>query len=349
MRNSPSSVFFHTIDGAFFLVKRITSVGGVSITLNNYLYMKYVWITLAVVVVLGLLAWFVFPETFSVMNERAEVVEEQPIPVEPDGGIGDGAEPLPEPEDEPLPPVETIGESAGGHDIVAYHFGDGKTELLFVGGVHGGYSINTAQVAFELVDYLEENPDAVPENVTVTVIPVLNPDGLEAVTGRVGRFDPDAVSASDSERVAGRFNQNDVDLNRNFDCEWQAEGTWQSQTVSGGNEPFSEPETRAIRDYVESRAIAAAVVYYSQAGGVYASSCRDGILADTRALTNRYANASGYDAFEEFDYYEITGDMVNWFAKKKIPAISVLLTSHDDSEWAKNRAGIEAVLNEFAE
>src|SRR3989344_2947075 len=81
-----------------------------------------------------------------------------------------------------------IGTSVEGRDILAYRFGTGDTELLFVGGIHGGYSWNTTLVAFELVDYLEENADAIPENISVTVIPVLNPDGLNTVVGTAGRF-----------------------------------------------------------------------------------------------------------------------------------------------------------------
>src|SRR3954462_3465189 len=73
---------------------------------------------------------------------------------------------------------EVIGKSVQGRDIVAYHFGSGQKEVLFIGGIHGGYSWNTALVAGELVTYLKGNQSAVPQNVRVTVIPVMNPDGL---------------------------------------------------------------------------------------------------------------------------------------------------------------------------
>jgi hypothetical protein len=148
--------------------------------------------------------------------------------------------------------------------------------------------------------------------------------------------------------VAGRFNGNTVDLNRNFDCDWQANAKWQNKTVSGGASAFSEPESQAIKTYIEANVLKAVVVYYSAAGGVFSSSCHNGILAETRTLTNVYAKAAGYPAKEEFNFYEITGDMVNWLAKKNIPAISVLLTNHEDVEWSKNQAGIEAVLKYFA-
>jgi hypothetical protein len=88
-------------------------------------------------------------------------------------------------------------------------------------------------------------------------------------------------------------------------------------------------------------------VWYSSAGGVFASNCHNGILPETLTLTNTFAKASGYPAYNDFNFYEITGDMVNWLAKEEIPAISVLLTNHTDTEWTKNKAGIEAVLKQY--
>ncbi len=243
-----------------------------------------------------------------------------------------------------------IGTTVSGRPITAYHFGEGETELLFIGGIHGGYSWNTALVAYELVDYLDENPNLIPDNVTVTVIPVLNPDGLFETVGTFGRFAPAmATGLSEEKRIAGRFNANEVDLNRNFDCEWDAEGTWQSRTVSGGSAPFSEPESAALRDFVQEYTPSAVVTWYSAAGGVYSSNCLNGVSAETKSLTALFASASGYKPYESFDFYEITGDMVNWFAKNNVPAISVLLTNHTDTEWEKNRAGIEAVISSYAE
>lgn len=245
---------------------------------------------------------------------------------------------------------ETIlGQSVDGRDIVAYHYGTGEKELLFVGGVHGGYSWNTALVGYELMDYLEENPSAIPENIRVTVVPVLNPDGLEKFIGTAGVFTKEDALASTIDSKTARFNAHVVDLNRNFDCDWESTGTWQNQDVDGGDAPFSEPESAAIRDYVAVHIPAAAVVWYSSAGGVFASSCHNGVSSETRAITNLYADAAGYKAYEEFDFYEITGDMVNWLAKENIPAISVLLTTHSDTEWSKNQKGIEALFAHYAE
>jgi len=248
-----------------------------------------------------------------------------------------------------------IGKSVEGREIVAHHFLGTQTnststplELLFVGGIHGGYEWNTALVAYETIKYLKENPSIIPQNVKVTVIPVLNPDGLNKVVGTTtGNFTKADVSSSQETVVSGRFNAHNVDLNRNFDCDWKSSATWQSKTVSGGDSAFSEPESQAIQNYVEKNKPTAVVVWYSAAGGVFASNCHNGVSSETSALTKKFADASGYPAYQSFDFYSITGDMVNWLAKSNVPAISVLLTNHTDTEWTKNKAGIEALLKYY--
>ena len=252
------------------------------------------------------------------------------------------------------PSKTVIGKSVEGNNLTAYHYPPTKTEstrdteILFVGGIHGGYSWNTTLVAYELMDYLEKTPTAIPSNVKVTVIPSLNPDGQKKTVGTTERFTKAAVPTAPAERISGRFNANNVDLNRNFDCDWQAEGVWQTKKVSGGTAVFSEPESLAIQKYVEENKPDAVIVWYSAAGGVFASNCHNGVLAETKKLTSLFAKASGYKEYNDFDFYEITGDMVNWLAKKNIPAISVLLTDHENTEWSKNKAGIDALLKNYA-
>lgn len=312
------------------------------------------FIVILIIILIGVGAYFVFQSS----GDRVEVptdgdtTEDNGTDTDTDSDTTDNGDDTTDGDDDTQTTTEgetTIGTSADGNDITAYHYGTGSTELLFVGGIHGGYSWGTSLVAYELMDHLESNPDVIPSNVRVTVVPTLNPDGLEEVIGTTGRFTRSDAPASSVDTTSGRFNGNGVDLNRNFDCEWQSTGTWQQTSVDGGTEPFSEPEARAIRDYVTANNPAAAVVWYSAAGGVYASACGNGVLPETTELTNLYADASGYPAYESFDFYEITGDMVNWLAKEDIPAISVLLSSHGSVEWSMNREGVEAILEHYAQ
>lgn len=297
--------------------------------------MKNAIIFFAIVIVVGIAGYFLF------LKPSEEVVAPTEV------STATSTQDVVPPTAEERKPVEVIGRSADGRDIVAYHFGTGDTELLFVGGIHGGYEWNTALVAFELMDYLGSTQSIVPENVRVTVVPVLNPDGLHRTINKEGRFTKADVKVSLAESVSGRFNGNNVDLNRNFDCEWQPEGAWQDKTVSGGSKPFSEPESQAIQAYVAKHKPAAAVVWYSAAGGVFASNCKNGILPGTQTIMKLYSDASRYPAYDDFDFYEVTGDMVNWLAKNGIPAVSVLLTNHTDTEWSKNKAGVDALLKHF--
>lgn len=310
--------------------------------------MKNILIGVLVVVLIGLVVFIVMRDSSTtVINESDETAKEDVALTTPPPTTNE-PEAIPAETDENKP-VTKIGSSVDEHEIKAYHYGTGDNEVLFVGGMHGGYSWNTALVAYELMDYLEENPGAVPEGVKVTVIPVLNPDGLTTVAGKTESFTKADIPTAAGATIPGRFNGNNVDLNRNFDCAWQASGTWQNRAVSGGSEAFSEPESQALRDYVNDAKPTAVVVWYSAAGGVYSSNCYNGVLPETKTLTNLYADASGYPAHETFNYYEITGDAVNWLAKIGVPAISVLLTTHGDIEWEKNKKGIEALLKHYAE
>ena len=296
-------------------------------------------ISLAVVVIAGVGAYFLTrsssPKT-PVPHEQAATTTPPRSGGEQTGGAQDSGK------------TSVIGKSVEGRDITAYQFGNGDTKILFVGGLHGGYEWNTTLVAYELMDYLAKTQGVIPAKVQVTVIPVVNPDGLVKVVGTAGRFAKADVSSSTATQISGRFNANRVDLNRNFDCDWQSAGKWQKTAVSGGGKAFSEPESQSIQAYVEANHPSAVIVWYSAAGGVFSSNCNAGVSAETRALTNLFATASGYPAHESFDFYETTGDMPNWLAKKNIPAISVLLSTHEDTEWAKNQKGIEALLLHYA-
>jgi len=306
-------------------------------------------IGIILLVIIGLVGYLLTKDNTETAVNDTEIIEE-PIPVEPDGGIGDGAEPLEPLVEEGTREDETvIGTSVEGNDLTAYHFGEGDTEVLLIGGIHGGYSWSTAALGYELVDHFDANPNDVPDGVMLTIIPVANPDGLEAAVGTVGRFSSTLANGlGTAERTAARFNANDVDLNRNFDCEWSAEGTWQSRTVSGGSAPFSEPEAQAIRDYVTTYNPDSAVVWFSSEGKVYPSACGSAPSEASIALAATFATAADYPAEAEFDAYAITGDMVNWLASENIPAISVLLTSHNNSEFTKNLAGVQAILNTYS-
>jgi hypothetical protein len=246
------------------------------------------------------------------------------------------------------PKEETIGTSVQNRAIKAYTYGTGKTNLLFVGGMHGGYEWNAVLLAYQFMDYLKQNPSAIPDSLSLTIIPELNIDGVYKVTGKEGPFIPSDVSTSTKVDQAGRFNADAVDLNRNFDCKWQPKATWQNKSVSAGTGAFSEPESKALRDFVLKTKPSVAVFWHSQANAVYASECKSGILPLTLDSMNAYAHAAGYPAVKSFDAYPVTGDSEGWLASINIPAITVELKTHETTEWDKNLAGIKSLLDLFS-
>jgi predicted deacylase len=242
-----------------------------------------------------------------------------------------------------------IGKSVQGRTIDAYTYGTGTTHLLFVGGIHGGYEWNSVLLAYQFMDYLKANPTILPKNLTITIVPSANPDGVFKVINKEGRFAAVDVPPGGKEvQAPGRFNAHTVDLNRNFDCKWKSESTWQSKIVSAGTSAFSEPETSALRDFVLKEKPDAVVFWHSQSNAVYASECEKGILPKTLEVMNAYAKATGYPAVSSFDAYPITGDAEGWLASINIPAITVELQTHETVEWERNLAGIKALITLYS-
>lgn len=257
--------------------------------------------------------------------------------------------------DETIPTVEVtedlgvkrqvIGKSVEGREIESFTFGNSDRHILFVGGIHGGYEWNTVALSYQIIDYLENNPDIIPDDLAVTIIPSANPDGLYRVVKKNGRFSAGDVSKDQKILASGRFNAREVDLNRNFDCQWQPKSTWQSKIVNAGTKPFSEPESEALRKFILENKPVAVVSWHSQSGFVYASDCENGILPETLKIMNAYSQGSGYPAVKTFDAYKTSGDLDGWLASIGIPAITVELKTHQTIEFDQNLAGIKSLLH----
>jgi len=294
--------------------------------------MKQAQIIIGGLILLGLIyggfVWYTLPKL------PAEVTYEAPPEVV-------------EPEPEPIS-TSSIGRSVGGTDITVTTFGTGETHLLFVGGMHGGYEWNSSLLAYEMIDHFTENLDLIPDDVRVSIITDLNPDGTSLVTGIDGRFEATDIPDPSESIAAGRFNLNGVDLNRNFGCKWEPESTWRGEVVSAGESPFSEPEARALRDFVKKTVPVAVVFWHSAAGNVYASECEDGVLPETLELMGTYAAAGDYGEVPVFDAYPITGDAEGWLASINIPAVTVELATHKSIEWSRNLNGTLAVIEKYS-
>jgi len=234
-----------------------------------------------------------------------------------------------------------IGRSVQGRPIEAYQFNDGPRQIIFIGGIHGGYEWNSILLAYQAIDHFITYPELIPEEITLHIIPSANPDGQFLVSGKEGRFTAADVIA---DTVPGRFNANNVDLNRNWDCEWAPTALWRNNPVSGGERPFSEPENVILRDYILARQPELVLFWHSAVNGVFAAGCPD-THQPSLALAERFGQAAGYPVYERFFSYPITGDAGDWLTTQGIPSISVELTTHESLDWSQNLAGMLAILH----
>lgn len=235
------------------------------------------------------------------------------------------------------PATLTIGRSVNGAPIEARRFGGGSRVLLFIGGLHAGFAPASVEVAQEAAAYFSDNPDAVPASLTVYIVPNANPDSPTAPGD-----------------LLGRLNANNVDLNRNWDCNWIADPLWHGASLSGagGAAPFSEPETRALSQFILERQPAAVVLWMARATDGLVSPGRCGSRTQVSAeLTTLYGMAAGYHTadFTNLTGVSLNGDSADWLDAQGIPAISVLLPDYTNADWRDNRLAILALLRAYAD
>jgi len=229
-------------------------------------------------------------------------------------------------------PVDLVlGTSTQGRPIEAVRFGDGQRKLVLVGATHGWPERNTYQLALQLIEHFRAGGSAVPAEVSLYIVPLLNPDGME---------------------LQRRHNANWVDLNRNMDtsADTCADNDWSRRvygayaTVSDTGGPYSdsEAETRLIRDFLLD---ADAVVFFHSNAGVVFPACDH---QPSIEMARVFADAAGYAFIPRWDRYPITGGMHDWAGGLGIAAITPELVTGDDPEFAQNLAGLEAVLRNMA-
>ncbi|HAV77323.1 MAG TPA: hypothetical protein DCX53_08215 [Anaerolineae bacterium] len=225
-----------------------------------------------------------------------------------------------------------IGLSLASRPIEVYTFGNGAREYLIVAGIHGGYERNTIELANELIRYVNDHPEVIPQDATLYIIRNMNPDGEARAEG-----------------VDGRVNNNGVDLNRNFPsenwtAEWNRDGCWIYRPTTGGSYGGSEPETRTVMSFIGSHDIQALISYHSAALGVFPG----GVPweADSIRLAKALAKATGYP-YPPLDTGCIyTGTLADWAVENGVgAAVDMELANHRDTDFNKNLNALKALLN----
>jgi hypothetical protein len=226
--------------------------------------------------------------------------------------------------------LEVIGYSVEGRPLEVYAFGNGEQERMIVAGIHGGDEWNTITLANQLIQYLNQNRNIIPESVTVYILPNLNPDG-----------------EARSHNKYGRLNHNGVDLNRNFPVNWKMDwdrsGCWNTLPTSGGTAPGSEVESQTLMDFITKHNVQVLISYHSAALGIF-----PGGLPwdeDSIRLAEALAQVSSYP-FPPIDTgCMYSGTLADYAVSAGIAAVDLELTNHFDTDFDQNLQVLDVLLN----
>lgn len=209
-----------------------------------------------------------------------------------------------------------VGSSTKGRNIMEYQVGNGEKNILFIGAIHGS-EWNSSDLLYEWMNHLDVYNDQIPEDKRIYIIPVINPDGL-------------------SKKY--RFNDNNVDLNRNFD-----DGNWKRESYlgadvypnGGGIKPFSEQETRILAFETVKIKPYLIISMHSYAGYVVPNNTNF-----AEQVGNKYAELTKYqytgDSVNNGFDYAIFGSYDSWAEKQGYPAIVIELETYNQSEFDRN-------------
>lgn len=216
--------------------------------------------------------------------------------------------------------TSTIGYSVKGRPITAYQFGTGGRPIVYLGAMHGSEQ-GTKRLMDEWFSELNNNPDRIPANRSIIVIPAVSPDGYAANS---------------------RLNANGVDLNRNFaSLDWKQQVTLpgsSTKTNAGGPSPLSEPESRAVANYISRIRPRLVMTYHSKASIVEANEAGDSVsIAAGYASRARYRAVPRSQTGTSFAH-DTTGAMEDWMRDRLgLPCIVVELSTHSATDFARNK------------
>ena len=226
-----------------------------------------------------------------------------------------------------------------GRNVRTLVIGEGPRQVLFTAAHHANEWI-TAPL---LLKFAEELAQAIQNNgkiwgvpaknindlVTIHLVPMVNPDGVDLVTGAIapGTEDYNRALALSQNYPAIPFpegwkaNLNGVDLNLQYPAGWlQAREIKFSQgfTQPGprdfvGRAPLDQRESRALADYTEAVDPKVVLAFHTQGQVIYWQ-FEDYEVTGARELAEEFARVSGY-SLEDTPYASSFAGYKDWFIK----------------------------------
>tara|TARA_B100000959_G_scaffold89452_1_gene95020 strand:- start:409 stop:2658 length:2250 start_codon:yes stop_codon:yes gene_type:complete len=226
-----------------------------------------------------------------------------------------------------------IGQTIEGRDIWAFKVSDNpnddedEPEVLYTGLTHAREPLGMMNQIY-FVQLLAEEYGSDPEldflinNREMWFIPVVNPDGYvynESIAPNGGGMH----RKNRLDTNCGDGTNRGVDLNRNYGFGWGSDDTGSSpnpcSTTYRGESEFSEPETQAVRDFIDDHQFNN-VLHYHSYSNIYIHAWGDGSLPDEPDLTTlteigqEMARYNGYPVGTGLATigYTVNGDAVDW-------------------------------------
>lgn len=224
--------------------------------------------------------------------------------------------------------LSSIGKSKEGRDIWAVRISGNLSEAdslpaaVFMGGHHAREHLSVElpiyYIEYLVSEYAKGNPriQGLVNSRDIHIIPMVNPDGAEYdIASGTYRSWRKNRSANDN----GTFG---VDLNRNYGFGWGGGGasTNPNSDVFRGPSAFSEPESQAIKNYVEAHeniTILLSFHTYSQLilypwGHSYDSIAIDRDKQVHETMARKMAEWNGYTPQQSSELYIASGDTTDW-------------------------------------
>ena len=236
--------------------------------------------------------------------------------------------------------TEQLGETAFGRPILTLVAGNGPRKVLYTAAHHANEWITTP-VILKFIEELAEavesggeifgvNAKELTEAVTIYTVPMVDPDGVDLVTGAI---QPGSVQYELARSLADNYpaipfpngwkaNLLGVDLNLNYPAGWlQAREIKFSQgfTRPGprdyvGRAPLNQAETRLLAGYTEFVDPDLVLAYHSQGKEIYWQ-FRDIQVPGAEELGRRLAEVSGY-RLAEVPFESAFAGYKDWFIQE---------------------------------